>query len=315
MKKKAIIISLSGTRLTKKEKIILSKYKPWGVILFKRNIVTLKQTKLLVLSIKKTLKENKFPILIDEEGGNVCRLSNFLDNKIYSQRFFGKIFERKKILGLDLYRNYIYSICSVLKTIGININTVPVLDILKDKTHSILKGRCFSNNIDTIKILGNLCIETYKKNKIGTIIKHIPGHGQATVDSHKKLPIIKSSYSSLIKNDFASFKDKKSHFAMTAHIKYSAIDSNNVATHSKKIIKNIIRKKIGFKGIIISDDISMKALKYDLVTNAIKSLDAGCNLVLHCSGNAGETKKLLNELPFIDYFTAKKTSEFYKFLS
>tara|TARA_B100001093_G_scaffold361282_1_gene345994 strand:- start:396 stop:1343 length:948 start_codon:yes stop_codon:yes gene_type:complete len=314
MKKKAIIISLSGKKLTIEEKKMLSKKNPWGIILFKRNIESLKQIRLLVKDIKRSVNNNNFPILIDEEGGNVCRLSNFLDNKIYSQSFFGKIFEGNKNLGLELYRNYIHSISSVLRSIGVNINTVPVLDIFKPKTHNILRGRCFSKNIDTISILGNECIESYKKNKIGTIIKHIPGHGEAKVDSHKKLPVIKKSYSSLIKDDFAPFKNKKSYFAMTAHILYSDIDSVNVATHSKNLIKNIIRKKIGFKGILISDDISMKALKYDLVTNAKKSLEAGCNLVLHCSGNIDETKRLLDELPFIDYFTAKKTSEFYKFL-
>ena len=110
------------------------------------------------------------------------------------------------------------------------------------------------------------------------------------------------------------FKNKSSHFAMTAHILYKKIDSTNASTHSKKVIKEVIRNKIGFKGILISDDVSMKALKFNIVKNAQQALKAGCNLVLYCSGNYGESKKLLNELPFIDKFTLKKTSEFYKFL-
>ena len=118
----------------------------------------------------------------------------------------------------------------------------------------------------------------------------------------------------LDKIDFLPFKLNTSHFAMTAHILYSNIDKKNVTTFSKKMVSKIIRKKIGFKGILISDDISMKALKYDLITNAKKSLIAGCNIVLYCAGNYEDCYKLIKEVPFIDKFTIKKTSEFYKFL-
>ena len=128
------------------------------------------------------------------------------------------------------------------------------------------------------------------------------------------MPKINLSYKKLNNTDFYPFKSSSAKMAMTAHVLYSKIDSKNVATFSKKIIKNIIRKKIGFKGILISDDISMKALKYDLITNARKSIEAGCNLVLYCAGNTSENFKLIKSLPFIDKFTLKKTSEFYKFL-
>ena len=119
----------------------------------------------------------------------------------------------------------------------------------------------------------------------------------------------------LKKNDFECFKNTKSYFAMTAHILYSKIDNVNNATHSKTLIKEIIRKKIGFKGILISDDVSMKALKYDVVKNAKLAHEAGCNLILYCAGKTHEVKKILQETPYIDSFTKKKTSEFYKFLS
>ncbi len=128
------------------------------------------------------------------------------------------------------------------------------------------------------------------------------------------MPKIKLSESSLNKIDFYPFKFTSAKLAMTAHILYSKIDKKNVATFSKKLIKKIIRKKIGFKGILMSDDISMKALKYDLVTNAKKSLDAGCNLVLYCAGNIKDNLKLIKSVPYIDNFTSKKTSEIYKIL-
>jgi beta-N-acetylhexosaminidase len=145
-------------------------------------------------------------------------------------------------------------------------------------------------------------------------MKHIPGHGHGTTDSHIKMPKVNLSENKLNKTDFFPFKSNPAKLAMTAHILYSKIDAKNVATFSKKIIKKIIRKKIGFKGILMSDDISMKALKYDLITNANKSLKAGCNLVLYCGGNINENLKLIKSVPYIDKFTSKKTSEIFKFL-
>ena len=314
MKSKALITSISGPHLTRKEINLFKSQKPWGIILFKRNIHNFNQTKKLIKSIKKIFKDKNFPILIDEEGGTVCRLTHIIDNKVYSQNFFGDLYQKNKNLGRSIYENYIFSLSSVLKKLGININTVPVLDVLKKNTHKIIGTRSYSKNIKIIKLLGSICIDVYKKNKIATVIKHIPGHGSSMSDSHLVLPIVKNKYTNLRKSDFNCFKKMNSHFAMTAHILFSKIDSNNVATHSEKMIRKIIRKHIGFKGILISDDISMKALKYDIVKNAKKSLNAGCNLALYCSGRYKESKKLLKELPLIDNFTIKKTSEFYKFL-
>ena len=315
MRRKAIITSVAGESLTLKEKVSLRKYKPWGLILFKRNISSFAQTKKLINSIRLSIGDSKLPILIDEEGGSVCRLTKILDNKVYSQKFFGDLFIKDKKLSLSFYENYISSMSSVFHSLGININTVPVLDIIKKNTHNIIGTRSFSRNKETIKKLGKICVETYKKNKIGTVVKHMPGHGSANADSHKKLPIVFNKYKDLKNNDFSCFAGSKSFFAMTAHILYSNIDPSAVSTHSKIIIKNIIRKQIGFKGILISDDVSMKALKYDILTNSVKSLNAGCNLVLYCSGKYEESYKLLEGLPLINRFTIKKTSEFYKFLS
>ena len=147
-----------------------------------------------------------------------------------------------------------------------------------------------------------------------TVIKHIPGHGCSTKDSHLILPKVSLDEKILNKIDFYPFKSTSAKLAMTAHILYSKIDPKNVSTFSSKIIKQIIRKKIGYKGILMSDDISMKALKYDLITNAKKSLLAGCNLVLYCAGNIKDNYKLIKSVPYIDKFTAKKTSEIYKIL-
>jgi len=313
MKKKAIIISIKGYNLSYKEKRLIKYEKPWGLILFKRNIISLLQIKSLIKKIRILAKDPKFPILIDEEGGTVSRLSNII-NHDFTQNLIGDIHQFNPKVSINIYKNYIDNLSNILKSIGININTVPVLDLKRKITSSVIGDRSFSDKPDVVKKLGLICVKQYKKNKIGTVIKHIPGHGCTSFDSHHKTPKVKINLNILNKLDFFPFKNNTSQFAMTAHILYSNIDKKNVATFSKKIISQIIRKKIGFKGILISDDISMKALKYDLVTNAKKSLIAGCNLVLYCAGNYKDCNKLIKAVPFIDAFTIKKTSEFYKFL-
>jgi beta-N-acetylhexosaminidase len=313
MKKKAIIVSLKGLKLSKKEKLLLSKEKPWGLILFKRNIKSFSQIKKLTLDIRKYAKDNKFPILIDEEGANVSRLSDIINHQI-NANFFGNIFHYNKQIGIHLYKTYLKSLCKFLRQIGININTIPVLDVLRAKTNKIIGNRAFSNKKKIVKILGEVTVKECHSHKVISVIKHIPGHGCSAKDSHIGMPRIKLSENNLNKMDFYPFKFTSAKLAMTAHLLYSKIDSKNVSTLSEKIIENIIRKKIGFKGIIMSDDISMKALNYDLITNAKKSLAAGCNLILYCAGNIKDNYKLIRSLPYIDKFTLKKTSEIYKIL-
>ena len=313
MKTKALIISIKGTQLTKLEKVLLAKEKPWGLILFKRNIKSLDQVKKLTTKIKFYTKNRKFPIIIDEEGKNVTRLNKIITHNI-SANFFGKLYKYNKRFSLNMYKHYIESLCKILKNIGININTIPVLDVLRTNTSKIIGDRGFSKDKNIVRKLGIKSVKYLQKNKISSIIKHIPGHGASKIDSHKKMPIVSLSKKKLNEIDFFPFKLSKAKLAMTAHILYSKIDKKNVATFSKKIISDVIRKKLKFNGILISDDISMKALKYDLLTNAKKSLNAGCNLVLYCAGNTKDNFKLIKSLPYIDKFTSKKTSELYKFL-
>ena len=313
MKKKAIIVSIKSTTLKKKEKLLFSNKNPWGVILFKRNIKSLKQIQSLIKTIKKLTCDKNFPILIDEEGTTVSRLKNIISHDI-SANYFGKLYLSNKNQGIQIYKAYLNSLCKKLRNIGININTIPVLDVLRKNTSKVIGNRSFSNNKKIVSELGRITINQCHANKIISVIKHIPGHGCATFDSHYKTPKVNFSYKNLNSIDFFPFKSNSAKLAMTAHVLYQKIDSKNVATFSKKIIKEIIRYKIGFRGILISDDISMKALKYDLITNAKKSLDAGCNLVLYCAGNINDNFKLIESVPYIDKFTSKKTSEIYKLL-
>lgn len=314
MKRKAVIFGICGFRLSTQEKYILKLHKPWGIILFSRNIKNLNQLKLLVSDIKNSVRDKNYPILIDQEGGTVSRLNNIVDLTLFSQEFFGKLYNDDKKLFLECYKIYISKVCDILKNVGININTVPVLDIRRKKAHKIIGNRSFSDDPSIVKEIGKICVDFYNRNKIATVIKHIPGHGMATVDSHYDLPIVKLKKKDLITNDFMPFKSIESLFAMTAHVIYSNFDPIFPATHSKTVINEVIREHIGFKGILISDDICMKALKCGLKDNATNALNAGCNLLLHCNGNINEMKELLKIVPTIDKFTERKTSQFYRFL-
>jgi len=314
MNRKAIICGIKGYRLTSKEKNIFRKKKPWGIILFSRNVKNIFQLKSLVTDIKKIFKDRKYPILIDQEGGTVSRLNNIIDLSIFSQSYFAQLYKKDKKLFLNAYKIYINKVSDIFNYTGININIAPVLDVRRKNTNKVIGTRSFSNNPSIVIKLAKLCINFYRKSKIATVVKHIPGHGLSRSDTHFKLSVINANKQKLKKIDFKPFKACKSLFAMTCHAVYSVYDYYNPATHSKIIIKKIIRDYINFKGLLISDDISMKSLKYGLEENAINALDAGCNLVLHCNGNINEISKLLKVIPRIDKFTQKKTSHFYKFL-
>jgi beta-N-acetylhexosaminidase len=312
--RKAIIFGLKGYILTKKEKSLIKKNTPWGIILFNRNIKSISQAQQLVFEIKKITKDKHYPILIDQEGGRVSRINNIINLQKFSQRFFASLYKQNKKKFFIYYKIYIDAVSDLLKKIGVNINNVPVLDVERKSFNKIIGDRAFSKNANSVAQLGKICIDLYKKNKIATVMKHIPGHGLSKEDSHFKTAIINAKKKLLIKKDFMPFKICKPLFAMTAHAIYPIYDRINTATHSKIIIKNIIRGHINFKGIIISDDISMKSLKYCLEENALRALLSGCNLVLHCNGNIKEMLKLSKIIPKIDKFTILKTSQFYKFL-
>ena len=313
-KRRSFIVGISSTKLLPSERSFIKKYKPWGVILFARNIKSINQTKILTTSIRKIFNDDKYPILIDQEGGRVNRLKNFISFDNLTSEFFGKKFINNRREFAIYYKLFIDKTSFLLKTMGININTSPVLDLRIKGTSNIIGDRSFSNNPKVVSQIGDYCIKYFQQNGIGTVIKHIPGHGLAKVDSHNYTPTVIKNIDYLSKMDFLAFKNKKTFFAMTAHIIFNRIDELNTVTQSHKMIK-LIRNKIGFKNILISDDLSMKSLKGNLKKNVIKTFNAGCNLVLHCNGNLKEMKIIAENSPLLNKFLIKKTSQFYKILS
>ncbi len=312
--RRSFIVGIKSTKLSQKEKFFLKTYLPWGVILFSRNIKNIKQTSRLTSSIRKIFNDKKYPILIDQEGGRINRLEKIINFENLSAEYFGNLYLKENKKFHVLYKLFIDKTSHLLNLMGININTLPVLDLRIKGSSKIIGNRSYSNNPIIVSKIGDFCIENFNNNGIGTVIKHIPGHGHAKVDSHYFTPKINKKLSYLIKKDFKAFKEKKTLFAMTAHVIFNKIDKENTVTQSKKIIR-IIRKKIKFKNILISDDLSMKSLKGSLKEKTIKTFQAGCNLALHCNGNLKQMEIVGKNSPFIDKFINKKTSQFYKILS
>ena len=311
--RRSFIVGLKSTEISSQEQLFLRKYKPWGIILFTRNIKNLNQTKKLTSKIRNIFNDKKYPIMIDQEGGRVSRLENIISFKNLTSDFFGKKYVKNK-KDFDIYfKIFIDKTSYLLKELGININSVPVLDLKISGSSKIIGDRSFSRDPNIVSKIGDICIKAYKENSIGTIIKHIPGHGLAKVDSHFSTPYINKSLQYLLKNDFKAFKNKNSFFAMTGHLIFNQIDKDNTVTHSRKMI-DIIRKKVGFKNLLISDDLSMKSLKKGLKINTIDTFKAGCNLALHCNGKLKEMEIVGKNSPLVSKFIIKKTSQFYNIL-
>ena len=302
-----LIIGLEGTILNDNETKFLSDYKPWGVILFQRNCINHKDTITLIDKIKsKTHKD--MPILIDQEGGRVSRLNYPEFPRTLSAKLFGDIFIKDKELALRALTLNINLIAGSLKDMGININTVPVLDIPSQKESGVIGDRAYSSDKDIVSQMGKIVLNENNSNGIGSVIKHIPGHGRATVDSHLDLPIIIDEKSLLENDDFVPFKAlNNAPLAMTAHAIYEKFDKNNVATLSKTMITEIIRSKIGFKGTLMTDDVSMKALSGDVGTNSLLALQAGCDLVLHCNGNFDEICQIADKISMLNLISIDPT--------
>ncbi|MEK9874876.1 MAG: glycoside hydrolase family 3 N-terminal domain-containing protein [Pelagibacteraceae bacterium] len=290
---KPVIFGLSGTSLTKSEISLIKNYTPYGFIIFKRNINSLIQLKKLILSIKSYHKQNPI-IMIDHEGGRINRFDQIFSQKKFSGQYFGELY-KNNLKNFFKEANYFINFNTRLfRFLGINTIAYPVMDLRYQKTHNVIGDRSFGSEVKTIKKISAYFINKFEKFGIFTIAKHAPGHGLALKDSHYFLPEVSKSKDYLIKNDFNCFKDAKSKFLMTAHIKYKSID-DLTATYSKKII-SILRNHLNYKGMIMTDDICMKALKGSLKYRVKQPLIAGCNIILHCNGNNSEMEKVVKYL-------------------
>lgn len=295
---KPVIYGLKSTTINDEEKDFFSKNCGVGFILFSRNIADKNQLTKLCASLRE-IAGGEVLILIDQEGGRVARLAPPHWPSYPTGKYFADLYQHNKDQALsEIYQNYQF-IAQDLCEIGINVNCAPVLDILSAKTHAIIGDRALGLDANQVSDLGQkVCAALLSKN-VYPVIKHIPGHGRGMADSHLELPIVDEKLNNLLHSDFMPFKAlNQQKFAMTAHILYTDIDDKNCATTSKKCI-DLIRHKIEFKNILMTDDLSMKALTGNFASRAQNALDAGCDLILHCNGDMNEMLQINASLPYI----------------
>jgi beta-N-acetylhexosaminidase len=290
----ACILGCSGPVLTDQERRFFRKVQPWGFILFKRNIETPAQVIALTTALRETVDRTDAPILIDQEGGRVQRLGPPHWPVYPSGRAYGEVAVNDPLTRRELTRLGARLMAHDLALMGINVDCVPVLDVPAANGHEIIGDRAYHSTPTTIAELGRAAAEGLIAGGVLPIIKHIPGHGRATADSHHQMPVVETLYEDLDAVDFAPFRVLSDMpMAMTAHVVYTSIDAKQPATTSKKAIRKVIREAIGFDGLLMSDDLSMKALGGSLTERAQRSLAAGCDVVLHCNGDMDEMKAVL----------------------
>lgn len=290
----AAILGCAGTVLSAEEAAFFRDVKPWGFILFKRNIDTPDQVRKLTSALRETVGRPDAPILIDQEGGRVARLQPPHWNKYPPGRAYGELVANDPLVAREITRLGARLIAHDLTSLGVNVDCVPVLDVPDPKGHEIIGDRAYGDTPQQVATLGRAAAEGLLAGGVLPIIKHIPGHGRAMSDSHLELPVVKAKLAELDARDFAPFRVLSDMpMAMTAHVVYTAIDRRRPATTSKKAIKQVIRGSLGFDGLLMSDDLSMKALSGDFKQRAKDSLSAGCDVVLHCNGDMDEMKAVM----------------------
>lgn len=289
----ASILGCQGLELSKEERAFFSEVKPWGFILFRRNIGDPEQVKDLVEALRDTVGRFDAPILIDQEGGRVQRLGPPHWMVYPHGRAYREAAARTGSDARDLVRLGARLIAHDLYELGINVDCVPVLDVPQANADAIIGDRAYGVTADEVSRLGRAACEGLIAGGVLPVIKHIPGHGRAQCDSHLALPIVEASLSELAEVDFAPFAaNSDAPMAMTAHVVFKALDRKRPVTTSKKAIE-LIRSGLGFQGLLMSDDLSMKALSGGFSERAHDSIKAGCDVVLHCNGDMKEMKAVV----------------------
>ncbi len=297
---RATIFGVKGLELTSEEQDFFSRTKPVGFILFSRNIQDKNQLKALVDSLRDVVENPKAPILIDQEGGRVSRLKEPNWFHPPAAATFGTIALKNLDDAKEACRLNAQIMGHELNAMGINVDCAPVIDIPSKDSNQVIGDRAFSDNITIATELAQAMAEGLNSKGIAHIIKHIPGHGRSLLDSHFELPHVDTEFSVLNESDFIPFKKlNDADWAMTAHIVYENIDPDHPATLSKKVI-DLVRNDIGFKGIIITDCLTMKALEGKPEENAKDAFDAGCDLIIFSRPEIEEMDAIIQHSPLLD---------------
>jgi beta-N-acetylhexosaminidase len=291
------IYGCAGTTLSATERDFFRDVRPWGFILFARNISEPAQVRSLVQELRDTVGDGQAPVLIDQEGGRVARLKPPHWRERPPAARFGALYETNPEAAREATYLNARLIAHDLSALGINVDCLPVLDVPVTGAHDIIGDRAFAHSPATIIALGKAQIEGLTDGGVLPVMKHIPGHGRAGSDSHLALPRVTATQAELSGSDFVTFRSLNlCPIAMTAHVVYESIDPQRPATTSPKVVRDVIRGEIGFEGLLMSDDLSMKALDGPLSVRAKAALFAGCDLALHCNGDMEEMREVASEV-------------------
>lgn len=287
------IVGCATTALTAVEKVLFKQMRPAGLILFARNITSPSQVFALVDEFKSVTDNQYALVLIDQEGGRVSRLPKPYWRIPPSPTEFAKLYQESPKAAIRACEINYQLIGADLKRVGINVNCAPMLDIPQADASTVVTDRALGDTPQSVIALGQATITGLQLSGVEPVIKHGPGHGRGTTDSHKALPVVNADLDTLAKWDFLPFEHfKNQSMLMTAHILYTAIDNQHPGTLSRKVINEVLREHIGFAGLIMTDDIDMHALSGTTAKKAVQALDAGCDLVLQCSGKIEDLQAL-----------------------
>ena len=306
----AVIFGCAGPELSPDEAAFFADTRPWGFILFGRNIVSKSQVAELTARLRESVGRADAPVLIDQEGGRVQRFKPPLVPQYPSGADLGALYLANPEAGLRatwiMSRLHAFD----LFPLGINVDCLPVLDVPSPGGHEVIGNRAYGITPEVVSVLGQAACDGLKAGGLLPVIKHIPGHGRAGADTHFELPHVDASHEELSAHDFLPFKALAGEaMAMSAHVVLSALDAETPATTSPRVVEQIIRSEIGFDGLLMSDDVSMNALSGDFATRTRAIFAAGCDVTLHCNGVRAEMEAVASATPALADVALRRASD------
>ena len=305
---RALITGVAGPVLSDKERAFLRDAQPWGLILFQRNVAGPEPLKRLIGEARTALGREA-PVLIDQEGGRVQRLRPPHWPAYPPGAVYGAIYDRDRQQGLAAARSGARLIAADLTALGIDVNCIPIADVPVAGADPVVGDRAYGNDPGKVAAIAAAIAQGLSEGGVLPVLKHLPGHGRATADSHARLPVVNTDRATLEATDFAAFRPLAAlPLGMTAHVVFTAIDPIAPATVSPTIVRDVIRDSIGFKGLLMSDDISMGALEGSIAERSRAAIAAGCDLVLHCNGDMAEMLAVAAEAPVLAGEAARRAA-------
>jgi len=307
MTARAFITGILGTALTAAERSFLREAEPWGLIVFKRNVETPEQLGALVADFRAAVGRADAPVLVDQEGGRVQRLGPPHWPSYPAGAQYGRIWERDPASALEAARMGARLIASDLLALGIDVDCLPLADVPAADADPVIGDRAYGESAEKVAAIAGALADGLMEGGVLPVLKHLPGHGRATADSHHRLSTVTADRSSLEAVDFSAFRPLAGlALGMTAHVVFSAFDPVAPATTSVTMVRQVIRGFIGFEGLLMSDDVSMKALSGTIAERSRASLAAGCDVVLHCNGELSEMVAVASEAPELSGESARR---------